>query len=383
MRAWMEGLCRWPMLDVVCRGSCPSMMSCGLMDRKASMTTLPFTDWIGSITTATARWLSASNDCCVLMSTPDSQQPKPGWEWYQPTTISGRPVCLSMSSILVWNTGSTASTLTPVPVCGIAKTSMHLTVYSSTNSPSMRPITSMGTPARPCLSILRSAMEEMYTISAVSTTGASGGGAPPPWACAWRTTTCSSPAPRAPSRPWCAPGTAASSPRPTRLTNGSSSRARPRRSSWRDPRAWCGATSAGACTRWWAPTWPSTARSSPTSACRRPPRSTPASGSSSALPSPRWGARTGAGWPLAWPRSRRRRLCSCTPCAPRRPRAWWPPWPCASRRSPTSSPLRPRACVGLRATRAACPAGSARRPGTTSSPTCASSRRPSSPCARR
>lgn len=27
-----------------------------------------------------------------------------------------RPVCLSMSSILVWNTGSTASTLTPVPL---------------------------------------------------------------------------------------------------------------------------------------------------------------------------------------------------------------------------------------------------------------------------
>lgn len=43
----------------------------------------------GSTTTATALWLSASNDCCVLMSTPDSQQPKPGWLWYQPTTISG------------------------------------------------------------------------------------------------------------------------------------------------------------------------------------------------------------------------------------------------------------------------------------------------------
>jgi hypothetical protein len=27
--------------------------------------------------------------CCVLMSTPESQQPKPGWLWYQPTTISG------------------------------------------------------------------------------------------------------------------------------------------------------------------------------------------------------------------------------------------------------------------------------------------------------
>lgn len=35
-----------------------------------------------------------------------------------------RPVCLSMSSILVWKTGSTASTETPVPLCGMAKTSM-------------------------------------------------------------------------------------------------------------------------------------------------------------------------------------------------------------------------------------------------------------------
>ena len=86
------------------------------------------------------------------------------------------PVCLSMSNIFAWNTGSTASTETPVPEggqnrlerqstslatvdriiafvtlyiipdCGIAKTSMTRTVYSSTNSPSMRPITSIGTP---------------------------------------------------------------------------------------------------------------------------------------------------------------------------------------------------------------------------------------------
>ena len=107
--------------------------------------------------------------CWVLMSTPDSQHPNPGWLWYQPTTISGLcrgggrsnpvvgreglhffyknrerqthpfkasrtaptppilylhlPHCLSMSSILVWNTGSTASTLTPVPDWGMANTS--------------------------------------------------------------------------------------------------------------------------------------------------------------------------------------------------------------------------------------------------------------------
>ena len=53
------------------------------------MTTLPLTDWIGSMTTATARGCKRSNDCCVFMSTLESQQPKPGCEWYHPTTISG------------------------------------------------------------------------------------------------------------------------------------------------------------------------------------------------------------------------------------------------------------------------------------------------------
>ena len=80
------------------------------------MTTFPLTLCTGSITTLTSRGFSASNACCVLMSTPESQHPNPGWEWYQPTTISSRPVCLSISSIFVWNTGSTASTETPVPL---------------------------------------------------------------------------------------------------------------------------------------------------------------------------------------------------------------------------------------------------------------------------
>lgn len=51
--------------------------------------TFPLTLWMGSTTTATARSDSASKLCCVLMSTPDNQQPKPGWLWYHPTTISG------------------------------------------------------------------------------------------------------------------------------------------------------------------------------------------------------------------------------------------------------------------------------------------------------
>ena len=60
-----------------------------------------------------------------------------------------RPVCLSISSMLVWNTWLTASTLTPVPLCGITNTSTTWTVYSSTNSPSINPTTSMETPALP------------------------------------------------------------------------------------------------------------------------------------------------------------------------------------------------------------------------------------------
>lgn len=35
------------------------------------------------------RKIKNKQTCCVFMSTPESQQPKPGWEWYQPTTISG------------------------------------------------------------------------------------------------------------------------------------------------------------------------------------------------------------------------------------------------------------------------------------------------------
>ncbi len=182
-----------PMLDVVCRGSSPWRTMAGLMSRNASITTLPFTDWIGSTTTATDRRSSCSKDCecggvssgvrpsereqswgytcCVLMSTLDSQHPNPGCEWYQPTTISDLavcecracmrretlaahlPVCFSMSTIFAWNTWSTDSTETVVPDCGMAKTSITWTVYSSTNSPSIRPMTSIGTPARPCFNI--------------------------------------------------------------------------------------------------------------------------------------------------------------------------------------------------------------------------------------
>lgn len=38
------------------------MTVCGLMRRKASMTTLPLTDWMGSITTATDREFKDSKD---------------------------------------------------------------------------------------------------------------------------------------------------------------------------------------------------------------------------------------------------------------------------------------------------------------------------------
>lgn len=57
---WMDGLLRCPRLEVVWRGSWPSIMVWGLIRRKASITTFPLTLWIGSTTTATARWFRAS-----------------------------------------------------------------------------------------------------------------------------------------------------------------------------------------------------------------------------------------------------------------------------------------------------------------------------------
>ncbi|KAH3659427.1 hypothetical protein OGATHE_006311 [Ogataea polymorpha] len=83
----MVGLLSRPTFDVVCLGSCPSIKVCDEIDLNASITTLPFTDWIGSITTATERGFNCSKDCCVLTSTDESQHPKPGCEWYHPTTI--------------------------------------------------------------------------------------------------------------------------------------------------------------------------------------------------------------------------------------------------------------------------------------------------------
>ena len=130
VRTWIEGCCKWPTFEVDWRGSNPIMICWGLIERNASITTLPLTDWIGSTTTATARGLSCSKDyliewefergreggrgkkkrrsvrvrdttneremessgsrtCWVFTSTEESQHPNPGWEWYQPTTISG------------------------------------------------------------------------------------------------------------------------------------------------------------------------------------------------------------------------------------------------------------------------------------------------------
>ena len=55
----------------------------------------------------------ASKLCCVLMSTPDSQQPKPGWEWYlllinlfslfkseRSVKLTSRPPSLACRSVL-------------------------------------------------------------------------------------------------------------------------------------------------------------------------------------------------------------------------------------------------------------------------------------------
>jgi hypothetical protein len=50
-------------LEVVCRGSIPIMRVVAWIRRNASMTTLPLTDWMGSMTTATAREVRPSKAC--------------------------------------------------------------------------------------------------------------------------------------------------------------------------------------------------------------------------------------------------------------------------------------------------------------------------------
>ena len=63
MLTWMDGLFRCPRFEVVCWGSCPSIIVWGLIKRNASITTFPLTLWLGSTTTATAHWLRASKLC--------------------------------------------------------------------------------------------------------------------------------------------------------------------------------------------------------------------------------------------------------------------------------------------------------------------------------
>ena len=134
------GCARWPILDVVYLGSRPDIITpCSIL-RKASITTLPLTDWMGSTTIATALGFKFSCYFWVSISVPESQGPKPGWEWYQPTTFCSRPTCFIFSMNSCWKTGSTDSTETVVPIYGIEKTSITVIVYSSTISPTMRPI---------------------------------------------------------------------------------------------------------------------------------------------------------------------------------------------------------------------------------------------------
>jgi hypothetical protein len=62
--ASIEGLFKWPLTDVVCLGSwAPLTPKRGFISRKASITTFPLTDWIGSMTTATHFGFSCSKDC--------------------------------------------------------------------------------------------------------------------------------------------------------------------------------------------------------------------------------------------------------------------------------------------------------------------------------
>ena len=74
--ASIEGLLRWPLTDVVCRGSCPPIPRIGFISLNASITTLPLTDWMGSITTATHLGFSCSKDCYVGPKVPAYWYPR-------------------------------------------------------------------------------------------------------------------------------------------------------------------------------------------------------------------------------------------------------------------------------------------------------------------
>lgn len=156
------------LFEVVIHGSAPELITWGFINQNASITTLPFTLWIGSTTTATARWCSHSNAPYVDTSTILSQHPNPGCEWYHPTTLSVIPTSFNISSIFAWYSGSTVSTETAVPTYGIANTSQTSIVNGSKKLPSIRPITSNGTPAQQCFSILSIARGCMLISSDVS-----------------------------------------------------------------------------------------------------------------------------------------------------------------------------------------------------------------------
>lgn len=71
------------------------------------------------------QWLPCFGMCSIVMA--PSPPPHYAEQQLLLAAVSHLPTCLSMSSIFVWNTGSTASTLTPVPLCGIANTSTTCT----------------------------------------------------------------------------------------------------------------------------------------------------------------------------------------------------------------------------------------------------------------
>ena len=104
----------------------------------------------------------ASKLCCVLMSTPDNQQPKPGWEWHLKSYVKmSSERSANISSIISFQLTSLLSRTRPEYIGGYNGQISTSPVYSTTNSPSMRPMTSMGTPARPCFNIFSRAREEM------------------------------------------------------------------------------------------------------------------------------------------------------------------------------------------------------------------------------
>ena len=106
-------------------------------------------------------WESFEALLCVDVN-PGQPAAKPGWEWHLKNYVKmSSERSANISSIISFQLTSLLSRTRPEYIGGYNGQISTSPVYSSTNSPSMRPMTSMGTPARPCFNIFSRAREEM------------------------------------------------------------------------------------------------------------------------------------------------------------------------------------------------------------------------------